>query len=73
MSDEDMFDEMVDINGKIKGKNMSDNYIDDEAREVDSNAYSIRSVSSGDDSSSFIDDETTYYETTNADDIDDDF
>ena len=73
MSDEDMFDEMVDINGKIKGKNMSDNYIDDEAWEADSDAYSIRSVSSGDDSSSFINDETTDYETIDADDSDDDF
>ena len=68
-----MFDEMVDINGKIKGKNMSDNYIDDEAWEVDSDAYSNRSVSSGDDSSSFINDETTDYETTDADDSDDDY
>ena len=49
MNDEDMFDEMVDINGKIKGKKMSDNYIEDEAWEVDSDAYSIRSVSSSSD------------------------
>lgn len=73
MSDEDMFDEMVDINGKIKGKKMSDNYIEDEAWEVDSDAYSIRSVSSSSDLSSFINDGTTDYETTDADDSDDDF
>ena len=68
-----MFDEMVDINGKIKGKKMSDNYIDDEAWEVDSDAYSNRLVSSSSDLSSFINDETTDYETTDADDSDDDF
>ena len=68
-----MFDEMVDINGKIKGKKMSDNYIEDEVWEVDSDAYSIRSVSSSSDLSSFINDGTTDYETTDADDSDDDF
>ena len=73
ISDEDMFDEMIDINGKTKEDDMFDNYSDDESWEVDSDAYSVSSVSSGDESSSFINDGTTDYETTDSDDDDDDF
>lgn len=73
LSDEDMFDEMVDIHGKVKGKQIDNNYIEDEAWDVDLDAYSIRSVTSGDDLSDFINDDTTDYETTDADNSDDEF
>ena len=71
--EEDMFDEMVDIDGKVNGKKNCTNYIEDESWEVDSDAYSIRSVSSGDDISDFINDNTTDYETTDGDDSDEEF
>ena len=65
-----MFDKMVDIDGKIKGEHVYDNYMDDEAWEVDSDAYNIRSMSSND---GFINDGTTDYETIDDGNNDDDF
>ncbi|PWA89064.1 phosphoenolpyruvate carboxylase 2 [Artemisia annua] len=49
MSHDDMWDNMVDIDGKLNGKDACDSYIDEETWEVDSDVYSIRSVSSTDD------------------------
>ena len=43
-----MWDDMVDIDGIVKGKHILDDYINEEAFEVDSDVYSIRSVSSTD-------------------------
>ena len=73
MNDVDMWDDMVDIHGKINGKDINMNYIDDEAWEVDSDAYSKRSVSDSDDLSSFINDNTTDYESTEESNSEDDF
>ena len=47
MNDDEMWDDMVDINGNLHGKHVDD-YSDDEVWEVDSDAYSKRSVSSED-------------------------
>ena len=68
--DDDLFDETIDIDGKIQGKHVYDSYMDDEAWEVDSDAYSRRSVSSND---GFINDGTTDYETSDDGNSDDDF
>ena len=64
MNEPDMWDEMIDIHGKHHGKDANMNYIDKEAWEVDSDAYSQHSVSDSDDISSFINDNTTDYEST---------
>ena len=47
MNDDEMWDDMVDINGNLHDKHVDD-YSDDEVWEVDSDAYSKRSVSSKD-------------------------
>ena len=53
-----MWDEMVDIHGKLHGKDVNMNYIDEGAWEVDSDAYSQRSVSDSDDiNMNYIDEE----------------
>ena len=73
MNEDDMWDDMIDIHGKLHGQEANMNYIDDEAWEVDSDAYSKQSVSDSDDSNSFINDDTTDYETTEDSNSDDEF
>lgn len=72
-SENDMWDDMVDIDGKINGKDVVNNYLDEEAWEVDSDAYSVRSVTDDDDLTSFINDGPTDYETTDDEKSDDEF
>ena len=67
-----MWDDMVDIHGNLHGKHV-DNYSDEEVWEVDSDAYSKRSVSDSDDSDSFINDDTTDYESTDDSSSEDSF
>ena len=70
MNEDDMWDDMVDIRGN-KHRRYVEDYSDEEVWEVDSDAYSKRSVSDSDDISiftndeisSFINDDTTDYET----------
>ena len=73
MNDVDMWDDMVDIHGKINGKDSNMNYIDDEAWEVDSDVYTKSSASETDDLASFINDGSTDYESTDNSSGDDDF
>ena len=73
MSHDDMWDHMVDIDGKLNGEDAFDSYIDEEAWEVDSDVYSIRSISSTDDLAEFINDCSDDYETDNDTDSGEDF
>lgn len=73
IDDDDVRDQMVDINGKVNGKDICVNYIDDEAWEVDYDAYTKSSASKTNDLASFINDESTDYESTDNSSGDDDF
>ena len=71
MVDNDVWDKMPNIDGKVHGRTIHISDVDEETWEINSAAYSVSYDSNDDDVSNFINDGSTDYETTSDDDSED--